>query len=140
MALAERDRIAAARRFAPPLLVPTRLDRRGARLRALNPKALAYVRRAGMSLSDVYPEALAHIRRLAPPVGTLDAAAFLSATGLPAADVYPPTQMSGELPAGARRGGKRWAWALAGATLGALAAGPIGLAVGGGLGWVGGAR
>ena len=134
------ERTAAARRFAPPLLVPTRLDRRGATLRALNPKALAYVKGSGMRLSDIYPDGLATIRGLAPIPRTPDAAAFLRATGLSEAAVYPPAQMAGEAPIVAGRPRKRWAWALAGATIGALAAGPLGLAVGGGLGWVGGSR
>lgn len=46
----------AARRFAPPLFTPGQVDRRGASLRQLNPRALGYVANAGAGLAEVYPD------------------------------------------------------------------------------------
>ncbi len=127
--------IAAARRWAPPLVVQLQADRRGARLRAVNRRAVDYARRAGMRLEDVYPGGLATVRALAPPPGTAAATTFLRTTGLSAAAVYPPPAMSGEASA---QKGWRWGWAALGVLAGAALGGPAGAAVGGVLGAVAG--
>jgi hypothetical protein len=119
-------RIAAARRFAPPLVQIGAVDRRGARLRTLNGKAIGYALRSGLPFDDVYPGGIATARRLAPPGGTAEASAFVRASGLPYDVVYPPT-FAGEGP----RRRFPWGWTVVGLLFGACAGGPVGLAVGG---------
>lgn len=116
----------AARHFAPPLIVGARADRRGASLRGVNRRAVDYAARAGVPLDALYPEELATARVMAPPAGSPEAAPWLAATGLSAADVYP---MGGEVPARPRTRW-RWGWALAGAVAGAALGGPVWAAVG----------
>jgi hypothetical protein len=111
--------IEAARRFAPPLMTVGRADRRGARLRSVNRRAIDYAQRAGFSLEDVYPHGLTAVRALAPTAGTPEAPAFVAAIGLPLGEIY-PTSFSGE-----SKSPWRWGWAVAGFAVGAMAGGPI---------------
>jgi len=135
-------KIAAARRYAPPLVVVAPIDRRGARLRQISRRAIDYTKNAGLKLLDVYPDALTAVRRMAPAAGTPEATNFVASIGLTTADVYPPATVSGERRVRMRRSGRagrwRWAWAVVGAAIGGVVAGPIGLAVGGGVGLLGG--
>lgn len=117
--------IAAARQYAPPLIVVGRVDRRGARLRRVSRRAVEYARRAGMPLEVVYPGGVIAVRRLAPMAGTPEALRFLRATGLPMGEVYPPVAFGGEL-----RGKRRWPWIAVGAAIGAMVGGPVGMVVG----------
>ncbi len=121
--------IAAARRFAPPLIVMERVDRRGAKLRQVSRKAIDYVTHAGMVLEDVYPGGGVAVRELAPPEGTAEAAAFTRAAGLSMGDVYPAVSLAVFSGEGSRRRW-RWRWVVVGALVGAVFAGPIGAAVG----------
>jgi len=116
--------IAAARQYAPPLFVTGQLDRRGAKLRLVNRRAVDYAHRAGMSVETVYPGATGSIRALAPPMGTPEARAFVAATGLSIGEVY-ASDFSGE-----RVLRWRWGWAVVGFAVGAVILGPIGAAVG----------
>lgn len=145
MSMATVAQIEAARRFAPPLLVTEQVDRRGARLRHVNRRAVEYAQRAGMQLEDVYPGALAIVRAMAPPAGSIEAPTFVRAVGLRFIDVYPPAGagivVAGETPSQALRTRWRWVWPAAGLLVGAAVAGPVGLVVGGGFGVLaGGAR
>ncbi len=134
--MATAVQIAAARRFAPPLVVKSRVDRRGAKLRSVDRRAVDYARRAGLRVEDVYPGGLATVRAMAPSQGTPEAAAFASAAGLGLGELY-PTMFAGEAPG--RRW--RWGWMALGVLVGAAFVGPLGVplgAVAGGL--IGGAR
>jgi hypothetical protein len=62
------ERIAAARRYAPPLVEVVRADRRGARLRQVSRRAIEYARNAGLTLGEVYPAARSQLGGLAPSV------------------------------------------------------------------------
>jgi hypothetical protein len=126
-----KSQIAAARRYAPPLLVTTRVDRRGAKLRQINRCAIDYARRAGLAFEDVYPGGTAVVRRLAPPKGSHEAKAFARASGLSHRTLF-GGEIESEEPLR-----WRWRWAAVGAIVGAALAGPIG-AVAGGL--IGGTR
>lgn len=121
--------IAAARRYAPPLFTVSKIDRRGAKLRSVNRRAVDYAHRAGMSVETVYPGAMGSIRALAPPMGSPEASAFVAATGLAEGDVYPI--FGGEV-SSARRW--RWGWVAMGILVGAALGGPLGAAAGGLLG------
>lgn len=123
--------IVAARRYAPPLVVIGTIDRRGARLRRINPLAIGYVRRAGLLLDDVYPGGSVIVRTLAPAQRSHEAQTYVQLTGLAHGDVYPPASSMG---AEAPQPRARWGWAATGAVIGAMAGGPWGAAVGGGLG------
>jgi hypothetical protein len=125
--------ITAARRFAPPLVVAARVDRRGAKLRTVNRRAVDYATRAGMRLEDVYPGGLGVVRSMAPGRGSSEAAAFAAAAGLGLGELYPPSTFAGEIP----RKRWRWGWMAVGAFVGAALLGPVG-AVAGGL--IGGTR
>lgn len=120
--------IAAARRFAPPLITTGQIDRRGAKLRYVNRRAIDYARRAGLTLTDVYPDGLAAIRALAPAPGTDAEVLFARDLGLP------PSAFGAELAIPVRRW--CWGWALAGALLGAMVVGPVGALAGGVFGGV----
>lgn len=50
------QRIAAARRYAPPLIEVRQADRRGARVRQVSKRAVDYANRAGLALEEVYPQ------------------------------------------------------------------------------------
>jgi len=100
-------------------------------------------------MDEVYPGWLVIVQRMAPPPGTMEAARFAAAAGLPLDVVYPPpppVTVAGEARrrrGRARRGrarGNRLQCALAvvGMVVGAVAAGPMGFAVGGGLGLLAG--
>jgi hypothetical protein len=119
--------IAAARKFAPPLITTGQADRRGARLRSVNRRAVDYARNAGIALADVYPLDIVTMRALAPSADSIEASTFVYSAGLTADDVY-PTEVTfmGEGP----RRHWRWGWAAVGALVGAVVAGPIGAAVG----------
>jgi hypothetical protein len=133
------DAIAAAKRFAPPLIVIAAIDRRGARLRRINPLAIRYAKRAGLELEEVYPGGTVILRALAPHAF---AAAVIPrpAFGVEAAGVGSGVGVAGVAVADvSRRSG--WGWTAAGAALGAMAGGPWGAALGGGLGaLIGGGR
>jgi hypothetical protein len=131
--MATAVQIEAARRYAPPLITVGQVDRRGARLRQVNRRAVEYVSRAGLALEDVYPGAAGTIRALAPPMGSPEAPMFVRVTGLTAADVYPPATFAGEAP----KARWRWGWATAGFLVGAACVGPVGALVGA---IIGGAR
>jgi hypothetical protein len=118
--------IETARHFAPPLFVVDTFDRRGAKLRCVNRRAVDYALNAGFGVEDIYPGGLGKIRSLAPVWGSPEAPAFVSATGLTTRDVYPP-RWTGSKPA--RR--RRWGWLVAGLILGAAFGGPIGAITGG---------
>ena len=122
--------IAAARRFAPPLITLDRLDKRGAKLRQVNRRAVDYAHRAGLSVEEVYPEGLWMLRALAPAAESVEAGAFMRTTGLRSDELYPP--FGGEMTG--KRGGWRWGWAVVGALVGAALVGPIGAVAGGILG------
>lgn len=134
--LTPQARIAAARAYAPPLVIVEPFDRRGARLRQVNAKAIAYAQRAGMSLEEVYPGAIAMLRALAPPPGTIEAARFARAVGLRVPDLYAVSGGAGGTSVGGERsrGRRRWAWIAAGLALGAATAGAGGALVGGAVG------
>jgi hypothetical protein len=127
-----KPQITAARRYAPPLLIVARVDRRGAKLRQVNRCAVDYARRAGLAFEDVYPGGTDAVRRLAPPKGTHEAKAFARATGLSHRTIFGGEAVGLEEPLR-----WRWRWAAVGAIVGAAFAGPIG-AVAGGL--IGGTR
>jgi hypothetical protein len=132
------DRIAAARRFAPPLVMAGQVDKRGARLHYVNCKAVAYTAHAGLRLEDVYPGAMRALRHLAPPQGSLEAPLFAREAGVSVDELYPSRVSFGGEGAGA---GWRWKWAVVGALIGACLVGPVGaatLGVAGGL--IGGSR
>lgn len=101
--------IAAARQYAPPLITTLQVDRRGARLRTVNQKALDYAQRAGLSLTDVYPGWQAQLYMLGQA---------------------PDVDIAGEAPAT----GRKWGWAAAGFAVGAMAVGPIWALAGAALG------
>lgn len=129
-------KIAAARRYAPPLFSYEPLDRRGARLRQVNRGAVDYAARAGLTLNDVYPNAIHIVRGMAPPPGGRDARRFSLATGLPIDEIY-PSPFAGEAPKKRRR----WVWTIAGLVTGGVVGGVVGLVAGGALGaFVGGGR
>jgi hypothetical protein len=122
-------RIAAARAYAPPLVVVEAFDKRGAKLRQVNQKAVGYAQRAGLALEDVYPGALATLRLLAPSAGSLEAIRFAMSVGVPLSDLYPaPAAVSGESKSRPRR---RWLWVAVGLALGALSGGTANAVVGG---------
>lgn len=122
-------RIAAARAYAPPLVIVEAFDKRGAKLRQVNQKAVGYAQRAGLALEDVYPGALDTLRLLAPPVGTTEAIRFAMSVGLPLSSLYPaPAVVSGESTSRPRR---RWLWVAVGLALGALSGGTANAVVGG---------
>jgi hypothetical protein len=132
-------RIAAARAYAPPLVIVEAFDKRGAKLRQVNQKAVGYAQRAGLALEDVYPGALATLRLLAPPAGSPEAIRFAMSVGVPLSDLYPaPATASGEDTPRLRR--RRWAWIAAGLVLGAISGGVSGLLTGGVVGALVGAR
>ena len=87
--MATPAQIAGARRFAPPLFVVRSVDRRGAKIREVNRQAVAYAKRAGLRMEDVFPGSGEEVRKLAPARGTKEAEAFLRASGLGRAFVYP---------------------------------------------------
>jgi hypothetical protein len=127
--VATAAQLEAARRYAPPLITVGQIDRRGARLRQVNRRAVEYVQHAGLALEDVYPGARGTIRALAPPMGSPEAPMFVRATGLPSADIYPGGALAtfgGET----SRARWRWGWATAGFIVGAVVVGPIGAVVG----------
>jgi hypothetical protein len=134
-------KLAATRRFAPPLVTTGRVDRRGANMRLLNRRAVDYARNAGFGVEDVYPDAVGTMRALAPPMGSPEAGAFVRAAGLSFRDVYPPliSCVGGDKALGLRRP-SRWRWATVGFFVGAVIAGPIGAAVGVTVGLIGGGR
>lgn len=120
--------LAAARHYAPPLIIADRLDRRGAPLRQVNRRAVDYVRSAGFGVDDVYPGGMAMIRSLA-PVNGLEMGEFARAAGLHPADLY---MFGAEAPAS----GWDWRWTMIGAALGAMFGGPVWAAAGSLLGGV----
>jgi hypothetical protein len=128
--------VAAAQRFAPPLVVLERVDRRGARIRTVNPGAVAYARRGGFGVEEVYPDGMRVARALAPPLGSKEAGEFAEVTGLTLREVYPPAFVGewGGGRGGARGTRWRWKWAAVGAVVGAALLGPVGLVVGGVIG------
>jgi hypothetical protein len=130
-------RIAAARTYAPPLVVVEAFDKRGARLRQVNPKAIGYAQRAGLKIEDVYPGALGFLRSIAPPQGTVEATRFVQSIGVPANDIYPTASISGEASPRRRR---RWLWVAAGLVLGVVTGGVSGAVAGGVVGAIVGAR
>ena len=119
------EKLEAVKHFAPPLIVHEQVDRRGARLRSVSPKAVAYVKRAGFEIADVYPEDLAVLRDIAPKAGTADAALFGEVTGLKQSD------FAGEAP---KARGWCWKCIAIGFAIGACMAGPAGAAAGAMLG------
>ena len=54
----------ATRRYAPPLFVVGQLDRRGAKLRQLNQRAIDYASSAGSTLMEVYPQQIGDLYRI----------------------------------------------------------------------------
>lgn len=137
--LTRDQKIAAARKFAPPLIVTAKVDRRGAALRTVNRRAVDYARRGGFRLEEVYPGGLAQVRAIAPPRGSPDADKFLRATGLSVAAVYPPphvlaaqrSRIGADAPLiGAAPARWRWRWSALGAVAGAMAGGPVYAAAG----------
>jgi hypothetical protein len=116
--------IAAARRFAPPLTTIGRADRRGARVRLLNRRAVDYAKRAGLGVWDVYPEGLMAVQAMAPEQGSAESGTFAAAAGLELADVY----FGSEVKPIKRRW--CWSWAAVGVLVGAALVGPIGAVVG----------
>ena len=139
--LSMTDKLQAVRRFAPPLVVTGRVDRRGAPIRSVSRRAVDYTRSAGFGVEDVYPDAVGAMRALAPPMGSPEAPAFMRATGLSQREVYPPLiSCVGGMQVYPRRRW-RWRWAAVGFLVGAALAGPLGAAaagVAGGL--IGGSR
>ncbi len=122
-------KLAATRRFAPPLMVTGQVDRRGASLRSINKRAVDYSRNAGFGIEDVYPSGIPAVRAMAPPPGTPEAAAFVRTSGLRETDVYPLISCVGGSAIYPRRRW-RWGWVVAGVLVGAALVGPIGAAVG----------
>ena len=121
--------LAAARHYAPPLIVAGRLDRRGAPLRQVNRRAVDYARSAGFGVDDVYPGGLAMIRSLA-PTGGLEMGEFARAAGLLPSELY---SFGAETPSPAAWD---WRWTMFGAALGAMFGGPVWAAAGSLLGGV----
>jgi hypothetical protein len=122
--------ITAARQYAPPLVTVSQLDRRGAKLRCVNRRAVDYARNAGMGVETVYPGGMSQVRRLAPARGSPEAAPWVKAVGLRASDVYPPSSggsFAGETVSRKRR----WGWTAVGLFVGACLAGPLGAMAGG---------
>jgi len=120
------QKLEAVRHYAPPLIVAEQLDRRGARLKSVSPRAVAYAKRAGFGLREVYPADTSRLRELAPASGTPDAVLYAWQLGLTpdeADDVFgaeptpPPT-------------GWCWKCIVVGFAIGAVVAGPMGAAAG----------
>jgi hypothetical protein len=138
--MTDTAKIAAARRYAPPLFVIEAFDKRGARLRQVNPKAVGYVQRAGLKLEDVYPGAIAQLRLLAPQQGTPEAIRFAMSVGVLMSDLYPPAAtVSGEASSKPRHR-RRWVWIAAGLVIGIVTGGAVGAAVGSVVGAVVGSK
>lgn len=127
--LTAQDKLQAARRFAPPLVVTGRVDRRGASLRSVSRRAVDYTRSAGFGIEDVYPSGIRAVRAMAPPKDAPEAAAFVRASGLRETDVYPLISCVGGMQVYPKRRW-RWGWVVAGVIVGAALVGPIGAAVG----------
>ena len=127
--ISTQDKLAATRRYAPPLVVTGRVDRRGAVLRGVNRRAIDYTRSAGFGIEDVYPSGIEMVRAMAPPRDAPESAAFVRASGLSTGDVYPLISCVGGAAAQPRRRW-RWGWVVAGVLVGAALVGPIGAAVG----------
>lgn len=105
----------------PPLFIasPISGSSMAPRLRRVNPSAVAYLRAHGASLQEKYPAGAKQLQAMAPPFGSEDATTFVAATGLRAADVYPP---DGGKPAVVAQKGKGilWAGTAAGLMAGAM--------------------
>ena len=124
--------LAAARHYAPPLIVAGRLDRRGAPLRQVNRRAVDYARSAGFGVDDVYPGGMAMIRSLA-PTGGLEMGEFARAAGLLPIELYSFDTFGVETPSSSSWD---WRWTAIGAAVGAMLGGPMWAAAGSLLGGV----